>query len=86
MALFQGTALTSLIFTGLLLILFRKPLLWLLKVLGRSALGLGFLSLWSQSGICAGMALGVNAFNALILGILGLPGLGFLLLCQWMRL
>ena len=48
-----------------------------------SALGLGFLALWSQSGLAAGLALGVNAFNALTLGLLGLPGLGLLFLFRW---
>ena len=30
----------------------------------------------------AGLALGVNAFNALALGLLGIPGLGLLLLLK----
>ena len=74
-----GPWLTILFFSVLFLVIFRRPLGWLLKLLARSALGLGFLALWSQSGL----ALGVNAFNALTLGLLGLPGLGLLFLFRW---
>ena len=85
MHLFQpdGPWLTVLIFTLLFLVIFRRPLGWLMKLLARSALGLGFLALWSQTGLAAGLALGVNAFNALTLGLLGLPGLGMLFLFRW---
>ena len=94
-----GPWLTILFFSVLFLVIFRRPLGWLLKPLARSAriskkdrdlfaeklsaLGLGFLALWSQSGLAAGLALGVNAFNALTLGLLGLPGLGLLFLFRW---
>lgn len=64
----------------LAVVLFHRPLQWLLKWLARSAAGLAFLFLWSQSGILAGFTLGVNLFNALTLGLLGIPGLGLLLL------
>ena len=73
-----GPWLTILFFSVLFLVIFRRPLGWLLKLLARSAL-----TLWSQSGLAAGLALGVNAFNALTLGLLGLPGLGLLFLFRW---
>ena len=76
----EGPLLSCLIFGGLALVILRRPLAWLIRLAGRSALGLGFLALWSRSGVLAGMALGVNPLNALILGLLGLPGLGLLLL------
>lgn len=79
----DGPWLTVLIFSALFLVIFRRPLGWLLKLLARSALGLGFLALWAQSGLATGLALGVNAFNALTLGLLGLPGLGLLFLFRW---
>lgn len=78
----DGPGLSILIAAVLILVIFRRPLLWLGKLLVRSLLGLGFLALWSQSGLAAGLALGVNAFNAVTLGLLGLPGLG-LLLFRW---
>lgn len=86
MSLFSpdGPWLTVLLFSLLFLVLFRRPLAWLLKLLARSALSLGALALWSQSGLAAGLALGVNPFNALTLGLLGLPGLGLLFLLRWL--
>jgi len=41
----------------------RKPLQWLVRVLG--------------------VNLGVNLLNALVLGVLGAPGFGLLLLMNW---
>ena len=79
----DGPGLSILIAAVLILVIFRRPLLWLGKLLVRSLLGLGFLALWYQSGVAAGLALGVNAFNAVTLGLLGLPGLGLLLLFRW---
>lgn len=73
-----------LILTGLLaLIVFRRLVGGILRLAARSLLGLGFLTLWAKSGIAAGLALGVNAFNALTLGALGIPGLGLLLAVRW---
>ena len=46
---------------------------------------LGFLALWAvnlTAGV-TGIALGVNVFNALVIGVLGLPGFVLLLLVQW---
>ena len=68
----------------LLVILLRKPLGWLGRVAARSGVGLAVLwlcrGLWSALGI----SLGVNLLNALILGVLGGPGLALLLMMQWM--
>lgn len=66
----------------LVIAIFHKPLKYLGRLLLRCALALGFLFAWSQSGLLAGLALGVNAFNALALGLLGIPGLGLLLLLK----
>lgn len=76
--------LSILVFGVLFLVIFRRPLQRLLQFLARSLVGLGFLLLWAESGLAAGLALGVNAFNALTLGFLGLPGLGLLFLFRWM--
>ncbi len=84
MSVFSGDGpwLTAIIFVVLFLVIFRRPLGWLLKLAFRSLLGFGFLAAWSYSGIAAGLALGVNAFNAITLGLLGLPGLGLLFLLR----
>ena len=73
------------IVAGLLaLVVFRRVVGAVLRLALRSCVGLGFLALWAKSGIAAGLALGVNALNALVLGALGVPGLGLLLLLRWM--
>ena len=63
--------------------MFSAPLRLALKLLANTALG--FLALWAvglTSGI-TGIALGLNLWNALVIGILGLPGFALLLLVQW---
>lgn len=74
----------SLALVGLFLLvavvrLFRKPL----KLALNSALGLGVLWLLNSTAPVTGLTLGVNWFNALTVGVLGLPGLGLLLLVKW---
>ncbi|MEM5781420.1 MAG: pro-sigmaK processing inhibitor BofA family protein [Lawsonibacter sp.] len=41
------------------------------------------LALLSQIGHLLGISLGVNLVNALVLGLLGIPGFGLLLMLQW---
>ena len=62
---------------------FRTPLKVVFKLLVNTLLG--FLALWTVN-LTAGMtgvALGLNLLNALVIGILGLPGFVLLLLTQW---
>ena len=78
----------SLALVGLFLLvavvrLFRKPLKLALRVVLNSALGLGVLWLLNSTAPVTGLTLGVNWFNALTVGVLGLPGLGLLLLEKW---
>ena len=70
----------------LLLLVFSRPLKWLLKLGLRSAAGLLLLAGWSASGVLPALALGVNWFNALVLGLLGGPGFGLLLLLRYLTL
>lgn len=50
----------------------------------RSLVALGALAAMKAAGAGAvGLALGVNLFNALTLGLLGLPGLGLLWMLHW---
>ena len=65
-----------------LLRVFRAPLKVALRILGNTLLG--FLALWcvNLSAGVTGIALGLNLWNALIIGILGLPGFVLLLLTQ----
>ena len=65
------------------LAILRKPLGALLKLTARTGLGLAFLSVFAPIGQFLGASLGVNLFNAMVLGVLGAPGFGLLLMLQW---
>lgn len=64
------------------LILLRRPLGAAAKLAVRSAAGLGGIWLFNQVGALVGIHLGVNLLTGLIVGLLGLPGFGLLLLLQ----
>lgn len=68
----------------LLLILLRKLVAWVIRLLLRTALGAGFLTLLSYVGGAVGLQLGVNLSNALVLGLLGAPGFGLLMMLNWL--
>ena len=38
---------------------------------------------FSATAAVTGLSLGLNLFNALTIGVLGVPGLGLLLLVKW---
>lgn len=59
-------------------ILFRKWIWSAVKLAGRTALGGAVLAGLSLCSGVTGLHLGVNLVNALVLGVLGLPGLGLL--------
>ena len=63
--------------------LFSAPLKVALRVLINSVLGFGALWLLNLTGGVTGIALGLNIFNSLTVGVLGVPGLFLLLLLQW---
>lgn len=65
------------------LFLLRRPAVRLLRLALRSSVGLAVLALFAQVGRFIGVELGVNLINALILGLLGAPGFGLLLMLQW---
>ena len=66
------------------LFLLRWPLAQLIRLLLRSSVGLAALALFAQVGQLFGVTLGVNLANALVLGLLGVPGFGLLLMLQWL--
>lgn len=61
----------------------HRPLERLLGLLARTGVGLGVLMVLGQAGGFLGIHLGVNLFNALVLGLLGAPGFGLLLMLNW---
>ena len=64
------------------LLLLRRPLARLWRLALRWAGGLAALAALSPLCSLLGMGLGVNPVNALVLGLLGAPGLGLLLMVQ----
>ena len=76
---------TALIGAGILILLvvLRRPLKGLGRLAARSGLWLGFLWLFQSIGSLVGVTLGVNLFNAAVLGVLGVPGLALLMMTQW---
>ena len=71
----------------LLLLLSAKALSAPLRIAVRAVLntllGFGALLLLNATESFTGLSLGLNLFNAAVVAILGVPGLGFLLLVQW---
>ena len=65
------------------LVVLRKPLRWLLRLLGRTLAGLAGLFAFSHIGGLFGVTLGVNLVNALVVALLGMPGFGLLLMANW---
>ncbi|MGE4277267.1 MAG: pro-sigmaK processing inhibitor BofA family protein [Lawsonibacter sp.] len=65
------------------LLLLHRPLIHLVRLALRSSVGLAVLALFAQIGHLLGISLGVNLVNALVLGLLGIPGFGLLLMLQW---
>ena len=62
--------------------LFSAPLKLALKVLLNTLLGFAALFLLNLAGGLTGLTLGLNLFNALTIGILGVPGLVLLILLK----
>ncbi len=65
------------------LLLLRRPLGRLLRLGRRSVVALALLTVLGKFAPLAGLLPGANLVNALIMGVLGLPGLGLLLMLQW---
>lgn len=76
-------ALLAAFFIIALIRVFSTPLRIALKLLVNTLLG--FLALWAANLTAGftGITLGLNLLNALVIGILGLPGFVLLLLTQW---
>ena len=59
------------------------PIKQLLKAAFNTVLGLAALLVVNATSSITGLSLGFNLFNALVVGVLGVPGLILLLLVQW---
>lgn len=68
----------------LFLLLLRRPLGRLCRLGLRTSAWLALLAACRRVLPASAMALGVNWINALVLGLLGTPGLGLLLMLNWL--
>lgn len=66
-----------------LLYLIRTPLKIVFRLLLNTALGFLALYILNLTTSFTGLSLGLNLWNALIIGVLGVPGFFLLLLLQW---
>ncbi len=64
--------------------LFRKPLKWIFKLLLNALFGFIALGLLNYFGGNFGISLPINWFNAIVVGVLGLPGVILLLLMKYL--
>ena len=62
--------------------LFAAPLKLTGKLLVNTLLGFALLGLLNVLGVLARLSLGLNLFNALMIAILGVPGLALLILLR----
>lgn len=63
--------------------LFSTPLKLAVRVLLNAVLGFGAMWLLNLTSGLTGLSLGLNVFNGLVVGILGIPGFVLLVLVQW---
>ena len=64
--------------------LFAAPLKLAGKLLVNTLLGFAVLIIVNFLGSFIGISLGVNWINAVVIGLLGLPGVALLLVLQWL--
>ena len=69
---------------ALCVVIFLKPLGCLLRLLVNTLGGFVVLFILNFLGGFIGISLGLNWVNAIVVGILGLPGVGLLLILQWL--
>ena len=62
--------------------LFAAPLKLAGKLLVNTLLGFALLGILSALGVLAKLSLGLNLFNALVIAVLGVPGLALLILLR----
>lgn len=66
-----------------LLPVLARPMGRLLKLAGKTLAALGSLAILKLVGGAVGLSLGVNFLNALVIALLGVPGLGLLMMLDW---
>ncbi len=86
MSTVSGTLLVvcGVLLLALLIKLIRTPLRWALKLLLHALIGFVALFLLNFFGSLIGLELDLNWFNALVTGLLGVPGVLLLLLFKYL--
>ncbi len=82
-----GGAAPAIVIVALVLIailIFTKPIRFILKLLLNTLIGFVALILINKFGASLGISLGVNWINAAVVGVLGIPGLALLLVLKWL--
>lgn len=79
-----GIALVVIIFLVIVWKIFRTPIKIALKVVINTLLGFVALILINYLGGFIDISIGVNWMNALVVGVLGVPGVALLLILQWL--
>lgn len=81
-----GIAAGILLLLLLVMRIFTAPIKIIFKLLLNTALGFFALIAINYFGAFIGLAIGVNLINALVIGCLGVPGVGLLLLLRWLMI
>ncbi|NLL39940.1 MAG: Pro-sigmaK processing inhibitor BofA [Clostridiales bacterium] len=88
----MSTLITVGIAAGVILMLllvmriFTSPIKIIFKLLLNTILGFFALIAINYFGAFIGLTIGVNFINALVIGCLGVPGVGLLLLLRWLMI
>lgn len=69
---------------SLTLRLLRRPIAWIFKLLIHAVMGYVFLFIFNFVGAWVDISLGMNTINAVITGVLGIPGVILLLLIKYL--
>ena len=76
-------AVAAVLLLGLFIRIIRLPLKWLIKAARHAAVGFVALFVLNFIGSWVGIELELNLFNALITGVLGVPGVLILLVFKY---
>lgn len=66
--------------------IFKKSLKLIFKIILNTAIGVVALICVNAIGRYIGVTIGINLVSALVVGVLGLPGVALLLLLQWLMI
>ena len=79
-----GTVIIIAVLVIILFFILKTPVKIILKLLLNTVIGFGALFLINYLGGMIGISIAVNWLNAVIVGVLGVPGVALILLLQWL--